>query len=112
MTTCSPHTLCMGLSVQKRNMSMSQPKIFKPRPAANRPATYIDSFPPIDKTRGAAVLVRQSRTGADTAQGESRETQLGLKGYAELLYGDDQPKAELYDEGAGVSGQKRIDQRA
>ena len=42
---------------------------------------------------------------------ESRETQLGLQDYARLLYGDDEPDVQLFDEGAGVSGQKRIDQR-
>ncbi|GHO54186.1 hypothetical protein KSB_26610 [Ktedonobacter robiniae] len=56
--------------------------------------------------------MRQSKSGADTAMAESRETQLGLQEYSKLLYGDEEPQVELYDEGAGVSGQKRIDQRA
>jgi hypothetical protein len=68
-------------------------------------------LPKIDRKRATAVLVRQSKTGADTAQTESRETQLGLQDYGRLLYGDDEPDVRLYDEGAGVSGQKRIDQR-
>src|SRR5262249_25512137 len=38
--------------------------------------------------------------------------QLGLQEYGALLYGNEEPLVELYDEGAGVSGQKRIDQRA
>ena len=65
----------------------------------------------MDRKRATAVLVRQSKTGADTAQAESRETQLGLQNYGRLLYRDDEPDVRLYDEGAGVSGQKRIDQR-
>jgi len=68
-------------------------------------------LPDIDKKRATAILVRQSKTGADTAQAESRETQLGLQDYGRLLYGDEKPDVRLYDEGAGVSGQKRIDQR-
>ena len=68
-------------------------------------------MPEIDKKRATAVLVRQSKSGADTAMAESRETQLGLQYYGKLLYGEETPDVRLYDEGAGVSGQKRIDQR-
>jgi len=90
---------------------MPEPKAFKLRQAENRPQNYTGTLPEIDKTRATAVLVRQSKTGADTAMAESRETQLGLQDYARLLYGDDEPDVQLFDEGAGVSGQKRIDQR-
>src|SRR5579885_1206868 len=90
---------------------MAQPRTFILRQSEYRPATITDALPEIDETRATAVLVRQSKTGADTAQAESRETQLGLQEYAKLLYGDDEPDVRLYDEGAGVSGQKRIDQR-
>src|SRR2546429_2984033 len=90
---------------------MSEPRTFKLRQAVNRPTNYIGELPEIDKKRATAVLVRQSKDGADTAQAESRETQLGLQDYSRLLYGDDKPDVRLYDEGAGVSGQKRIDQR-
>ena len=64
---------------------MPQPRVFKLRQAENRPNHYIDGLPNIDKKRITAVLVRQSKTGADTAQGESRETQLGLQDYGKLL---------------------------
>ncbi len=90
---------------------MPQPRAFKLRQAENRPNDYAGALPEIDKRRATATLVRQSKTGADTAQAESRETQLGLQDYGKLLYGDDEPDVRLYDEGAGVSGQKRIDQR-
>lgn len=91
---------------------MAQPRAFKFRQAEHRPNNYIGALPEIDRKRATAVLVRQSKSGADTAMAESRETQLGLQEYSALLYGDDEPHVELYDEGAGVSGQKRIDQRA
>jgi len=91
---------------------MPEPRTFKFRQAAHRPNNYIGALPTIDRKRAIAVLVRQSRNGADTAMAESRETQLGLQEYCVLLYGDEDPQVELYDEGAGVSGQKRIDQRA
>jgi Resolvase, N terminal domain len=90
----------------------SHPRSFKFRSSDSRPSTYIEDLPQIDRKRATAVLVRQSRTGADTAQAESRETQLGLQDYGRLLYADDEPDVRLYDEGAGVSGQKRIDQRS
>ena len=90
---------------------MAQSRSFKLRQADNRPNYYDGALPEIDRKRATAVLVRQSKTGADTAQAESRETQLGLQNYGRLLYRDDEPDVRLYDEGAGVSGQKRIDQR-
>lgn len=90
---------------------MPEPRIFKPRQAENRFFNPVGPLPEIDKKRITAVLVRQSTTGADTANAESRETQLGLQDYGRVLYGDEEPKVELFDEGAGVSGQKRIDQR-
>jgi hypothetical protein len=90
---------------------MPEPQKFSFRQAGSRPTNYGGTLPEIDKKRATAVLVRQSRTGADTAQAESRETQLGLQNYGRLLYGDEKPDVRLYDEGAGVSGQKRIDQR-
>jgi hypothetical protein len=90
---------------------MPEPRTFKLRQAENRPANYTGALPEIDRKRATAVLVRQSKDGADTAQAESRETQLGLQDYGRLLYGDEEPDVRLYDEGSGVSGQKRIDQR-
>jgi hypothetical protein len=79
---------------------MPEPRVFKLRQAENRPTNYRE-LPEIDRKRGTAVLVRQSKSGADTAQAESRETQLGLQEYSSLLYRNDEPKVELYDEGAG-----------
>jgi hypothetical protein len=90
---------------------MPEPRAFKLRQADSRPNYYDGALPEIDRTRATAVLVRQSKTGADTAQAESRETQLGLQDYGGQLYGEDEPDVRLFDEGAGVSGQKRIDQR-
>src|SRR5215472_3545013 len=90
---------------------MPEPRKFNFRQAGSRPNNYTGDLPEIDRKRATAVLVRQSRTGADTAQAESRETQLGLQDYGRQLYGDEEPKVRLYDEGAGVSGQKRIDER-
>jgi hypothetical protein len=90
---------------------MAQSRAFKLRQADNRPNYYTEALPEIDRKRATAVLVRQSKTGADTAQAESRETQLGLQNYGRLLYREDEPDVRLYDEGAGVSGQRRIDQR-
>jgi hypothetical protein len=91
---------------------MSGPRVFKLRQAENRPNNYIGILPEIDRKRTTGILVRQSKSGADTTMAESRETQLGLQEYAELLYGNEESHVELYDEGAGISGQKRIDQRA
>ena len=48
---------------------MTQPiRAFKLRPAENRPNTYAEEMPEIDRKRATAVLVRQSKTGADTAR--------------------------------------------
>src|SRR5947209_13944439 len=90
---------------------MPEPRKLTLRQAGSRPNNYTGELPEIDRKRATAVLVRQSRTGADTAQAESRETQLGLQDYGRRLYRDDKPDVRLYDEGAGVSGQKRIDER-
>src|SRR5450759_536397 len=90
---------------------MPEPRAFKLRQTENRPNHYTEALPKIDRKRATGVLVRQSKTGADTAQGESRETQLGLQDYSKLLYDEEEPLIKLYDEGAGVSGQKRIDER-
>lgn len=66
----------------------------------------------IDKERYTAVLIRQSDHGADQDHAFSRESQLKLVQYAMRLRGDITDEwIRVYDEGAGVSGQKRIDQR-
>jgi hypothetical protein len=88
-----------------------EPRAFKLRQAENRSANY-GELPEIDEERSTAVLVRQSSSGADTRNAESRETQLGLQDYGRLLYRRRMPDVRLYDEKSGVSGQKRIDQRA
>src|SRR5579885_1025338 len=66
----------------------------------------------IDKKRYTAVLIRQSDHRAEADHIFSREGQLKLIQYSVRLRGDvDDRMVRLYDEGAGVSGQKRIDQR-
>jgi len=66
----------------------------------------------IDKKRYTAVLIRQSDHKADTDHIFSREGQLKLVPYAVRLRKDETDEwVRIYDEGAGVSGQKRIDQR-
>ncbi len=66
----------------------------------------------IDKKRYTAVLIRQSDHRAEADHVFSRESQLKLVKYAVRLRDDEDDKwVRLYDEGAGVSGQKRIDQR-
>ncbi len=109
---------------------MPKPRVFQFLEPEERPNNYTRELPPIDKTRITAVLVRRSkkakplseeelaelkqvknREDIETTYIESREAQLELVNYAQLLYGDDEPKVKLYDEGDGVSGQKRIDQR-
>jgi DNA invertase Pin-like site-specific DNA recombinase len=66
----------------------------------------------IDKNRYTAVLIRQSDHRAEADHIFSRESQLKLIQYAVKLRDDEDDKmVRLYDEGAGVSGQKRIDQR-
>ena len=73
------------LLLWRGNMRMAQSRSFKLRQADNRPNYYDGALPEIDRKRATAVLVRQSKTGADTAQAESRETQLGLQNYGRLL---------------------------
>src|SRR5439155_23786226 len=105
---------------------MPQPKVRQFRQAEERRNNYTGSLPVIDKTRTTAVLVRRSKKATpltekqlkelknkDTIEPyiESRQAQLELVNYARLLYGSDTPNVRLYDEGNGVSGQKRIDQR-
>ncbi len=72
----------------------------------------ISSLPPIDRSRKIGVYIRQSGNGADNKNGESRETQLALIVLAIKLRGDnDDSGVIIYDEGAGKSGQTRIDER-
>lgn len=66
----------------------------------------------IDHTRGTAVLIRQSDHRAAEDHAFSRESQLQLVAYSQRLRGDaTDENVRIYDEGAGVSGQKRIDER-
>jgi len=66
----------------------------------------------IDRKRYTAVLIRQSDHRAEADHIFSRESQLKLVQYAMRLRGDATDEwIRIYDEGAGVSGQKRIDQR-
>src|SRR2546426_8958513 len=66
----------------------------------------------IDKKRFTAVLIRQSDHRAEADHIFSRESQLKLVWYAVRLREDQTDEmVHVYDEGAGVSGQKRIDQR-
>ncbi len=66
----------------------------------------------IDRTRYTAILIRQSDHKAAKDHVFSRESQLKLVQYAMRLRGDYTDEwIEIYDEGTGVSGQKRIDQR-
>ena len=77
--------------------------------------TPVDDFDmpkSIDLTRYTAVLLRQSDEGADENNPFSREAQLKLIPYAMRLRGETtDARIRIYDEGAGTSGQKRIDQR-
>src|SRR5690348_16487551 len=67
----------------------------------------------IDLTRDTAVLIRQSGLRADEDHAFSRQSQLKLVIYAQRLRNDaTDAHVRIYDEGAGVSGQKRIDERA
>jgi hypothetical protein len=66
-------------------------------------------LPPVDMTRFSAVYVRQSDKDAETDHVESREMQIALVEWVKALRGDD--KVLLYDEGAGISGQKALHQR-
>ena len=94
---------------------MKPPKILNFRLAEDnkRGFQFTGNLPTIDTTRDIAVYIRQSGNGADTRNGESRETQLSLKEYAKSLlkYNNSKKSVKEYDEGAGVSGQKRIDER-
>jgi DNA invertase Pin-like site-specific DNA recombinase len=66
----------------------------------------------IDKGRYTAILIRQSDHRAGEDHIFSRESQLKLVQYAMRQRGDSTDEwIRIYDEGAGVSGQKRIDQR-
>ncbi|GHO65521.1 hypothetical protein KSC_044130 [Ktedonobacter sp. SOSP1-52] len=66
----------------------------------------------IDLTRKTAALIRQSRRGADEDNPESRLRQKGLATVALEIRGDHDPLMVIpYDEGAGVSGQKKIYER-
>ncbi len=67
----------------------------------------------LDHTRDTAVLIRQSDHRAAEDHSFSRESQLQLVTYAQRLRGDaTDEQVRVYDEGAGVSGQKRINERA
>ena len=66
----------------------------------------------LDRSRDTAVLIRQSDHRAAEDHSFSRESQLQLAVYAQRLRGDSTDEhVQVYDEGAGVSGQKRIDER-
>ncbi len=66
----------------------------------------------IDLSRFTAVLIRQSDERGKEEHAYSREAQLKLIQYAMRLRGDTtDEKIRVYDEGAGVSGQKHIHQR-
>lgn len=66
----------------------------------------------IDLSRYTAVLIRQSDERGKEEHAYSREAQLKLIQYAMRLRGDTTDEnIRVYDEGAGVSGQKHIHQR-
>ncbi len=66
----------------------------------------------IDLSRYTAVLIRQSDERGKEDHAYSREAQLKLVQYAMRLRGDTTDACiRVYDEGAGVSGQKHIHQR-
>lgn len=66
----------------------------------------------LDLTRKTAVLMRQSRRGANEDNPESRLRQEGLVKVAVEIRGDHDPLMVLpCDEGSGVSGQKKIYER-
>lgn len=66
----------------------------------------------VDRQRYTAVLIRQSDHRAEADHIFSRESQLKLVQYAMRLRGATTDEwIRMYDEGARVSGQKRIDQR-
>lgn len=73
---------------------------------------YTFKLPHIDLSRATAVYIRQSGRKADKKHGESRKMQLGLKQFAMKLRGQETMELIIvYDEGAGKSGRKRIDER-
>ncbi len=73
--------------------------------------SQLDRSYPIDLTRKTGVLIRQSVKGADLTHYESRLRQEILRIVAAKLRGGDENGVIPYDEGAGVSGRKRIDER-
>ena len=77
--------------------------------SSTTPQQNLRHLPPVDMTRFSAVYVRQSDKDAETDHVESREMQIALVEWVKALRGDD--KVLLYDEGAGISGQKALHQR-
>jgi hypothetical protein len=76
------------------------------------PRNEFDLPKQFDLIRDTAVLIRQSDHKADEQHSFSRESQLKLVAYAQRLRCDaTHEHVRVYDEGAGVSGQKRIDER-
>ena len=76
------------------------------------PGDEFDLPKQLDRSRDTAVLIRQSDHRAGEDHSFSRESQLQLVAYAQRLRGDATDEhVHVYDEGAGVSGQKRIDER-
>jgi DNA invertase Pin-like site-specific DNA recombinase len=66
----------------------------------------------LDLTKRTAVLLRQSRKGADEENPESRLRQEGLVRIAVEIRGDHDPlMVTECDEGSGISGQKKIYER-
>jgi|SRR5579885_993614 DNA invertase Pin-like site-specific DNA recombinase len=65
----------------------------------------------IDQTRAIAVYTRQADQGADTEHSGSSMILLALQNYGTLLFGESEANIRLYDEGAGASGRRQIDQR-
>lgn len=90
---------------------MFKPKGFKRRDNDDANSYSLAKLPSIDRARIIAVYVRQSHRDADDKNGESRATQLKLVDFGRLLLGDNKGEVRIYDEKAGKSGQKRIDER-
>jgi DNA invertase Pin-like site-specific DNA recombinase len=66
----------------------------------------------LDTSRDTAILIRQSRKGANKDHYESRLLQESLKPFVIEARGEgDDGHIRVYDEGAGVSGTKGIDKR-
>jgi len=73
---------------------------------------YAFELPEIDLSRDTAVYIRQSGRIADKKYGESRKMQLALKEFAmKLRKQNTMDHIRIYDEGAGKSGRRRIDER-